>query len=129
MRVPKQGLGYNPRNAKNGATPPKKIIFVQEGHKVDVKAKENVVNGEPQRATLIINLRGNLTHPMCYVRALKGMCMLNMLVLVMVMLIDGTQFGYQRILLLMLRDPLLNGFLNKRLDFVGLCLRWSKMGV
>ena len=55
--------------------------------------------------------------------------MLNMLVLVMVMLIGGTQFGYQKILLLMPRDPLLNGFLNKRFDFAGIFLRWVKMGV
>ena len=45
VRAPKQGLGYNPRNDKNGATPSKKITFVQEGHVVDDKAKENVVNG------------------------------------------------------------------------------------
>ena len=49
VRAPKQGLGYNPRNAKNGATPFKKINFVQEGHKVDGKAKENVVNGGATR--------------------------------------------------------------------------------
>ena len=71
----------------------------------------------------------SLILPMCYVRALKEMYMPNMLALEMVMLIGGTQFGYLRILLLMLGDPLLNGFLNQRIDFVGLCLRWIKMGV
>ena len=89
---------------------------------MDDKAKENVVKGEPLGATPITTLRANLTHPICYVRAHKGMCMLNMLVLVMAMLIGGTQFGYQKILFLLQRNPLIDGFLNLPLYLVGVCL-------
>jgi len=49
VRNYKKGVGYNPRNDKNGATPSKKINFVPQGHKVDGKAKENVVNGGATR--------------------------------------------------------------------------------
>ena len=48
-RAPKQGLGYNPKNNKKGAIPHKKITFVKEGHKVDGKAKETIVNGGSTR--------------------------------------------------------------------------------
>ena len=54
MIAPKQGLGYNPRNNKKETTPPKKINFVREGHKVDGQAKKNVVNGGA--------VRGNPNH-------------------------------------------------------------------
>ena len=54
MRAPKQGLGFNLRNNKNEATPPKKVNFVQEGRKVDGKVKKNVVNGGA--------IRGNPNH-------------------------------------------------------------------
>jgi hypothetical protein len=54
--------------------------------------------------------------------------MLNMLALVVVTLISGTQFGYI-ILLLIPWNPLLNGFLNKILHFVGLGLRRFKISV
>ncbi|KAK1698017.1 hypothetical protein QYE76_014714 [Lolium multiflorum] len=49
VRVHKKGIGYNPRNDKNGATPPNKVNFVQEGHKVDGNAKKFVVNGGATR--------------------------------------------------------------------------------
>ena len=42
VRAPNQGLGYNPRKNKKKATPPKKINFVDEGHKVDVSGKKDV---------------------------------------------------------------------------------------
>jgi hypothetical protein len=47
----------------------------------------------------------------------------------MVMLIDGTLFGYLNLLLLMLGVPFHNGLLNPRIDFVGIFLRWAKMVV
>jgi hypothetical protein len=59
---------------------------------------------------------------MCCVRTRMEMYLLDMLVLVMVMLIDGTQFGYLNLLLLMLGVPFHNGLLNPRIDFVGLFL-------
>ncbi|KAM0924510.1 hypothetical protein ACQ4PT_004843 [Festuca glaucescens] len=55
VRAHKQGIGYNPRNYKNEAIPPKKVNFVQEGHKVDGSVKKAVVNGDPQEATPITN--------------------------------------------------------------------------
>ena len=48
VRAPKQGIGYDPKNKKS-AIPPKKITFVKEGHKVDGKAKETIVNGGATR--------------------------------------------------------------------------------
>jgi hypothetical protein len=57
-----------------------------------------------------------------------GMFTLNMLVPEMSMLIVYIAFGYLKCLLLMSRDPLQNGFLNVRLDCVGILLRWTKMG-
>jgi hypothetical protein len=57
------------------------------------------------------------------------MYLLDMLVLMMVMLIDGTQSRYLNLLLLMLGVLFYNGLLNPRIDFVGLFLRWSKMVV
>jgi hypothetical protein len=80
-------------------------------------------------AILTIALRGRLTHPMCCVRTWMEIYLLDMLALVMDMLIDGTQFGYLNLLLLMLGVPLPNGILNPRIDFVGLFLRWAKMVV
>ena len=49
MRAHKQGIGYKPRSDKNGAIPPKKVNFVQEGHKVDGNVKKTVVNGGATR--------------------------------------------------------------------------------
>jgi hypothetical protein len=85
--------------------------------------------GMPIGEILTIDLRERPTHPMCCVRTQMEIYLLNMLVLVMDMLIDGTQFGYLNLLLLMLGDPLPNGLLNPRIDFVGLFLRWAKMVV
>jgi hypothetical protein len=73
--------------------------------------------GGPQGATPIASLQGRTTHLMCYVRAHKGMYVLDMLVPEMAMLIGGTQFGYKKILLLMSWNSLFNGFRNKILDF------------
>jgi hypothetical protein len=49
VRAHKQGIGYNPRNDKNGATPPNKVNFVREEHKVDGNANKFVVNGGATR--------------------------------------------------------------------------------
>lgn len=46
----------------------------------------------------------------------EGACILNILVLATAMLIGDISFGYPSLLLLTLRDPLLNGFLKSRLD-------------
>ena len=54
VRAPRQGLGFDPKTNKKGVAPPKKVNFVQEGHKVDDKAKKNVVNGGA--------IRGNPKH-------------------------------------------------------------------
>ena len=59
VRAPKQGIGYDPKNNKKSAIPPKKIDFVKEGHKVDGKVKKNVVKGEPQGATPITTHQEN----------------------------------------------------------------------
>ena len=60
---------------------------------------------------------------MLYLNIIMVIFMLNMLVLAMAMLIEGTQFGYQKILLLLQRIPSIDGFLNPLLDFVGIFLR------
>jgi hypothetical protein len=83
----------------------------------------------PIRGILTIALPERPTHRTCCVRTRMGIYVLDMLVLVMVMLIDGTLFGYLNLLLLMLGVPLHNGFLNPRIDFVGLFLWWAKMVV
>jgi hypothetical protein len=49
VRAPKKGIGYDPKNNKKSAIPPKKITFVKEGQKVDGKAKETIVNGGATR--------------------------------------------------------------------------------
>ncbi|KAK1607849.1 hypothetical protein QYE76_031522 [Lolium multiflorum] len=49
VRAHKQGIRYNPRKDKNGATPPKEVNFVQEGHKVDGNANKAFVNGGATR--------------------------------------------------------------------------------
>ena len=51
MRAPHQGLGYNQRNNNNkkNANPPKKVNFVQEGHKEVDKGKKVVVEGNATR--------------------------------------------------------------------------------
>jgi hypothetical protein len=85
--------------------------------------------GMPIGAILTIVLPERPTHRTCCVRTRMEMLLLDMLALVMVMLIDGTLFGYLNLLLLMLGVPLLNGLLNPRIDFVGLFLRWTEMVV
>ena len=49
VRPSKQGLGFNPRNNKKKANPPKKINFVQEGHKEDGNANKVVEEGSATR--------------------------------------------------------------------------------
>jgi hypothetical protein len=85
--------------------------------------------GMPIGAILTIALPERPTHRMCCVRTRMGMLLLDMLVLVMVMLIDGNPFGYLNLLLLMLGVPFHNGLLNPRIDFVGLFLWWTEMVV
>jgi hypothetical protein len=85
--------------------------------------------GMPIGAILTIVLPRRPTHPMCCVRTQMEVYLLDMLVLVMVMPIDGTRFGYLNPLLLMLGVPLPNGLLKPRIDFVGLFLRWAKVVV
>jgi hypothetical protein len=87
-----------------------------------VMVRKSLWVGMPIGAILIIALPGRPTHPMCCVRTRMEMYLLDMLVLVMVMLIDGTLFGYLSLLLLMLGVPLHNGLLNPKIDFVGLFL-------
>jgi hypothetical protein len=81
--------------------------------------------GMPIGAILTIASRGRPTHLMCCVRTQMEIFFLDMLVLMMDMLIDGTKFGYLNLLLLMLGDPFPNGLLNPRIDFVGLFLWWA----
>jgi hypothetical protein len=85
--------------------------------------------GMPIGAILTTALPERPTHHTCCVRTQMGMLLLDMLALVMVMLIDGTLFGYLNLLLLMLEVPFHNGLLNPRIDFVGLFLRWTEMVV
>jgi hypothetical protein len=85
--------------------------------------------GMPIEAILTIALRERSTHPMCCVRTQMEMYLLYMLAHVMDMLIDGTQFVYLNLLLLMLGVPLPNGLLKPIIDFVGLFLWWAKMVV
>jgi hypothetical protein len=45
-RTPKQGLGYNPRKNRKDVIPPKKVNFVQEGHKINENDKKGVGVGK-----------------------------------------------------------------------------------
>jgi hypothetical protein len=122
-----QGLGFNPRNNNNYAIPPKNINFVKEEFKGNSNGKKDTMVGMPIGAILTIVLSGRPTHPMCCVRTRMEVYLLDMLVLMMIMPIDGTRFGYLNLLLLMLGVPLPNGLLNPRIDFVGLFLQWAKV--
>ena len=84
---------------------------------------------KPQRAKPLMVTARDQTITILYLEIIMVMFMLNMLDLTMAMLIEGTQFGYEKILLLLQRNPLIDGFLNPLLDFAGVFLRWSKMGV
>jgi hypothetical protein len=94
-----------------------------------VMVRKTLLVGMPIGAILTIALPGRPTHPMCCVRTQMEMYLLDMLDLVMVMPIDGTQFGYLNLFLLMLGVPLPNGLLNPRINFVGLFLWWAKVVV
>ncbi len=86
----KEGLGYS---AKAKKTNKKKAKPAQE--------KKKVVNGgdaSKGKATMMI-MRELLTLTMFYLKIIMVMFMLTMLDLMMAMLIEGTQFGYQKILL------------------------------
>jgi hypothetical protein len=52
IRTPRQRLGYNPRKNKKNVTPPKKVKFAQEGHKINKNGKQalgfrKVTKGNP----------------------------------------------------------------------------------
>jgi hypothetical protein len=94
-----------------------------------IRTKRSLIMAKPQREKpLVVTARGQ-TITMHYLLIIMVMSMLTMLALLMAMLIESTQFGYQKILLPLQRNPLIDGFLNPLLDFVGVFLRWSKMGV
>jgi hypothetical protein len=108
---------------------PRRLTLCRKDTRGMVMVRKTLWVGMPIGEILTIALRGIPTHPMCCVRTQMEMYLLDMLVLMMVMPIDGTQFGYLNLLLLMLGVPLPNGFLNPIIDFVGLFLRWAKMVV
>jgi hypothetical protein len=81
--------------------------------------------GMPIEAILTIALWERSTHPMCCVRTRMEIYLLDMLAHVMDMLIEGAQFVYLNLSLLMLGVLLPNGLLNPIIDFVGLFLRWA----
>jgi hypothetical protein len=60
VRTPNQGLGYDSRKNKKNVTPPQKINFVQEGHKVNVSGKKNVGVGKATRGNPNHHFAGEL---------------------------------------------------------------------
>ena len=108
---------------------PKRRTTTRRRNPLKRRTRRSLMLAKPQRAKpLVVTARGQ-TITMLYLLIIMVMFMLNMLALVMAMLIEGTQFGYQKILLPLQRNPLIDGFLKPLLDFVGVFLRWSKMGV
>jgi hypothetical protein len=69
---------------------------------------------KPQREKPLVVTARDQTITMIYLKITMVISMLNMLALAMTMLIEGTQFGYQNIFLLLQRNPLIDGFLNQR---------------
>ena len=105
----RKGLGYVSKTKKKNIN--KKEKPAQEKIK-----KVNVGGNAPKAMPLIMTTRELIILTILYLKILMVMCMLNMLVLAMAMLIDGTQFGYQKILLLLQRSPSIDGFLNPLLE-------------
>ena len=113
----KEGVGYVPysknkkKNDKTKRPPPLMQTFVREGGSAPEENKKNNVkkgNVTPP------NKAGDFNPSYVLCRASDGMCMPNLLVLLMTTL-NGL-FGFLRPLLLTSKDPLQNGYLKPSID-------------